>query len=735
MNEERLRTCINLFNSCESLEEYLKSVIAMALLIDSNDVDRMLTDLNSNKRNSETEAVKKLHNLISNNKRINVDEIQKMIISLSALFISLHKESILEKDMSDKSLTLLVNGIDYDNIITYIAQEKNNKYYITNIEFDTSLECLDFVRNKLLHGDYHIKEDHICMQKDGQVGNISYQRLIDFCFNLPKLRNCKDKTYTTKQVMLSPFTGLAGYPKNPLAERLFETTLTIRVKGKRKINSNMIELLDLITDEAFTLNIKKKIPVGEAIEIAIKIHEAELANLKCVVEYKSDFYLKNPIARSVLEKLTQQVKLTKDPSIYSDEDYLNFISTNSYTENFDHMHHYILGLTELALLMTPTAAAGYVRPGLEIGEYSPLYNNSIPMCILKFYCYYNYGLDAIFSGGVNTNLRDIIEGKNFDYSLLDLTLFDDTNMTADFKLNNYQDQLNALIQEQTKMAQVYNSKLAKYNAFKSSAAGSNQVAEQKILAGLQTTKDHLDELNNLLNKANNFDLKRYEKNLNIINHLRNSIAHGHYSIDDSNPEEIYFVFDDIYQGVNTYHLKIKMSDFEKIFNYKTDIKGYLESLSSKYLSKPTDRVHYEDILLDSKYVYPSIISQWNTLVENTLDINNENEVQKLLFAHEIMREITLSSLYTKSLEQIAEATEKSFYNFMKYACAGFKNNEDMMIYGRNVSKSDYKDVLELVFTYCEAYTEYGYDILLQEEYLPRSDEDSILRNIFPEKSL
>ena len=260
------------------------------------------------------------------------------------------------------------------------------------------------------------------------------------------------------------------------------------------------------------------------------------------------------------------------------------------------------------------------------------------------------------------------------------------------------------------MAQVYNSKLAKYNAFKSSAAGSNQVAEQKILAGLQTTKDHLDELNDLLNKANNFDLTKYEKNLNIMNHIRNSIAHGHYSIDDSNPNEIYFNFDDIYQGVNTYHVRIKKQDFESLFGYKQEVKDYLENLSKKELTKSMERVHNEDLLLNCQYVLPSEKDNWNTLVENTLDMNNPNEINKLLFAYEIMREITMSSLYVYDFDTLLRATEQSFHNFIKYACVDLdkylNENGTIKINGRNVTKEDYEEILKTVFQYCEVYKEY-----------------------------
>ena len=126
MNEERLKTCINLFNSIDNYEAYVKSVMSMMLLLSETNPKKILTELD---KNSDDNGIIQLQQMISNGRGIKVDEIQKMLISLSALFISLHKESIIEKDSTDKSLTLLVNGIDYDALITYIAQEKNNKYY------------------------------------------------------------------------------------------------------------------------------------------------------------------------------------------------------------------------------------------------------------------------------------------------------------------------------------------------------------------------------------------------------------------------------------------------------------------------------------------------------------------------------------------------------------------------------------------------------------------------------
>lgn len=728
MNEDRLRTCINLFNSCSNVSWYVNDIVKILSLVDNwDDTIKDNFDLADKKLETDIEKISWLFDNVIGDRKIHVDEIEKMIISLAALFISLHKENIIEKS-NDKELSLLVNNRDYDDVITYIAKYLNNKYYIGDICFDTSLECLDFVRNKLLHGDYYIKEDDIYLSKDGNIGYVSFQRLIDFCFWLYKLSKCKGKVYTNGMILLSPFKGYSNNDDD-LASRLFEVNVKIIVKGTRKINLNIIRLLDNIMDRAMYYNVEKGWFVAEAMNQAIMDYQEELSIQKCVIEFESDFYNKNPKANNILNKLNNEYKKLKKDELVTEYDILNYITTHTYEETIEDLDQSFLGLSKFLLKFMPNALNGIVSADINLDNFNYLYNIDIPINILKFYCYYNYGLDMIFSSGKNTNLRDIVSGNNFDYSLLDLSLFDDNNMTMDFTLNGYNDQLLSMQNDFNILNATYQNKLNNYNNFMIKNKGTNTGVEQKILATVTNAKNNLDNITDILNKAKAFDVNKYEINLNIINHLRNSIAHGHYKIDETDDSCMYYIFDDIYNGVNTYHLKIKVSDFEKIFNYKGDIYNYLKKLSATYLNKGVDRVHYEDLLLDCLYVIPNKLDDWNNLVNKVLDSKNKKDIDNLLFTFEIMREITLASIYVNTTSKLADATMLSFKRFMSYALLDDKYDKEIMINGRSVTVNEYEKILRDVMYYCSSFYDYEYDKILKEELFEYVEKGSILGKI------
>ena len=152
MINERIITCINLFNSCNEAEKYINKVIEISKKIYDlpySEVEKVFKHYTKKTLTEEdkscdwykiTEELQKVQVPASGN-------IQKMIISLSALLISLNKESIIEKD-SNKSLSILVDTPSYKEILNHFCTRKDNKYYIDEIEFNSHLECLDFIRNR-----------------------------------------------------------------------------------------------------------------------------------------------------------------------------------------------------------------------------------------------------------------------------------------------------------------------------------------------------------------------------------------------------------------------------------------------------------------------------------------------------------------------------------------------------------------------------------------------------------
>lgn len=736
MIEERIITCINLFNSCNSVEKYFDTIIELSKRMDNLSPTEISKILNHNITDTFTEEdkEKEWYKILDESQKIDKpssDYIQKMIISISALMISLNKESIIEKD-SNKNLSILVNTPSYKEILNHFCIKKDNKYYIEEIEFTNHLECLDFIRNKLLHGDYHIKDDEIYLKKDGKVGKVKFSRLVNYCLVLGDLTKCKDKEIESSMVLCSPYTGDALTPLTTITERMYYVDFKVTVKGNRTINSSIIKILKAIENAAHYFNLERKMFISDAVENAIKLYEDELKQNKCTIDYNIDYYIRKPGSKEVIAKFLKERKEMKSNEEITINDIADYLTTNTFYNGKDDLNNSFETLTYQFLRFMPSPVADLLENDVKNDTINEIYGKNLPFSILKFYCYFNYGLDKIHSSAHDTLLRDILEGKKFDYSQIDLSLFDDPNMTSDIRVNNYNDQYQGIINEYNKKEAAYKKALGDYNNYIAKSSTPNPRVEAKLLSIVQTGKDNFDKIKDLKNKADNFDLNKYTKNLNIINHLRNSIAHGNYEIDDSDINNICFIFNDIYNGVNTYSLKINCNDFNKLFTSRTIIHDYLEKLSLEHLGKSMDRIHKEELLLDSTYVKEDAMSSWNNLVTRVLDSNDKNEIRKIMISYLCMKEIYAPSIYINNKEKYDLAEGLTIARIFGSSTKLLEDNDIIRMNGYDVYPSDYKDIIRNILIYCKVIDKYDYYI--NDELLPKSEEGSILYNIYNKKS-
>lgn len=736
MINERIITCINLFNSCNEVEKYIDKLIELAKRVHNLPDDEMSeilkykTKKTFTKEEKETEWYKILEE-IKKISRPSSDDFQKMIISLSALLISLNKESIIEKD-GNKSLSILVDTPSYKEILNHFCIKKNNNYYIDEIEFTSHLECLDFIRNKLLHGDYHIKDDEIYLKKDGKVGKVKFSKLVNYSLVLGGLTKCKEKELESSMVLCSPYTGGALSPLTTITERMFYVDFKITVKGSRTINSSIIKLLNDIEDMAHYFNIERHMFISDSVESAIKTYEDELKENKCNIEYNIDYYIKKTNSREVIAKFLKEYKKIKFNYGDSLNVMVDYLTSNTFYSNKDNLNKSFQTLTYQLLRNMPNAVADLLRHDAPDDAFTEEYGKELPFSILKFYCYFNYGLDKIYSSAKDTLLRDILNGNKFDYSLLDLSLFEDSNMTEEITINNYNDQLMGIINEYNKKEASYKKALGDYNNYLTKTPTPNPVVEAKLLSICKTQKDIFDEIKELKDKADNFDVVKYTKNLNIINHLRNSIAHGNYELDDSDIDNKYFIFNDIYNGVNTYTLKIKCEDFSRLFDSKNKMHDYLEKLSINYFGKSMERIHMEELLLDSIYVKEDCITSWNSLVTSVLDSSDENEIKKIMITYNCMKEIDAPSVYINNKEKYDYASAITISRIFADAEKQLGEFETTKLNGHDVSPKDYEDIIRNILTYSKGVEKY-YSVIT-DELLPLCEKGSVLDNIYNGKN-
>jgi len=305
-------------------------------------------------------------------------------------------------------------------------------------------------------------------------------------------------------------------------------------------------------------------------------------------------------------------------------------------------------------------------------------------------------------------------------------------MTNDITINNYTDQYQGIVNEYNKKEASYKKALHDYNNYITKVNPRVPAVESKLLSICQNGKDNFDKIKDLKDKVDKFDLNKYTKNLNIINHIRNSIAHGNYEIDSSDVDNIQFIFNDIYNGTTTYSLKIKYNDFNNLFTSNNLIYNYLDKLSQDHLGKSMDRIHKEELLLDSTYVKDDYITNWNSLVISVLDSNDENKIRNIMLTYLCMKEIYNPSIYINNKDIYDLAEDLTIARIFGNSIKKLEENQTVRMNGYDVSPSDYEDIIRNILTYSKAIDKYDYYI--NDELLAKSEQGSILYNIYNKKN-
>ena len=191
-----------------------------------------------------------------------------------------------------------------------------------------------------------------------------------------------------------------------------------------------------------------------------------------------------------------------------------------------------------------------------------------------FYLLYQYPLDHVYTNGIFTTLSEILNEDKLDFSLLDLDVFYDPEMTLDFNCNNFDNQATSIEKEYLKSERSY---LMSIDNFRNYIIKKKSDVDLEVLEKLQLfskCSEEIRDANYLLNRsAQDFIANKKEKhvrNLNIIEHIRNAFAHGNVKLLDNLDGDFFgdrlIEIQDIYYGKVTYKKVVKVKDFLKLFN-------------------------------------------------------------------------------------------------------------------------------------------------------------------------
>ena len=105
-------------------------------------------------------------------------------VAYATFALLLWKDEYIKKD-NEKNLSTIVVDKLLERYITNIANNNSDgKWQIGEIVFESNLEVIDKVRNKLAHGDYIIDGDDIYFEIDNKKGRIEISKLVGLSVSL-----------------------------------------------------------------------------------------------------------------------------------------------------------------------------------------------------------------------------------------------------------------------------------------------------------------------------------------------------------------------------------------------------------------------------------------------------------------------------------------------------------------------------------------------------------------------
>lgn len=539
--------------------------------------------------------IKYLEYLNSFGEKNELDEksINLLKVGYATFALLLWKDEIIKKDSEYNLSTTVVEEIldEHINIIT----NKKNIWSIGEIEFTSSLDLLNVLRNKLAHGDYQIKENEIILEINDKIGSVNIDRLLDLTIQL-------DQNLSLIQKQKENTVGMIRN-KNALEN------ISIKTKNdldKALSNMSYVE----IKEKPRKLSLRTKEYIALAINLK-KVVKTSIQNLR-----KVDNLTSVPKVKFLLEQVNMDAKVTETMSTDLEATekarkmYVSRINEMRTMSPIMQQKYLAFWLQEAIKkeMQKKSISFGIVNnevllkelkknPNrnliniIEQNKFGPLLTvenekTVLTAYLINFYFTYIYALDNILNEKNKEDIRDIVENKAFDFSKLDLSGIKNQMDIETKNFSNFEGQTNKLDSDilnlDTRIYKLQNIIDSLKNVIVSHPErkiiyDKNILIQEEALS----KRDYIIGLKERVKKYCVEDLTRYKKNRAIIEHIRNSIAHGNISLNIFNGnytlEDALLTFNDEHDGKTT-TIQLTLKEFETLFSNE-NIKTILDFIN------------------------------------------------------------------------------------------------------------------------------------------------------------
>lgn len=539
--------------------------------------------------------IKYLEYLNSFGEKNDLDEksINLLKVGYATFALLLWKDEIIKKDSEYNLSTTVVEEIldEHINIIT----NKKNIWSIGEIEFTSSLDLLNVLRNKLAHGDYQIKENEIILEINDKIGSVNIDRLLDLTIQL-------DQNISLIQKQKENTVGMIRN-KNALENINIKTKSDL---DKALSNMSYVE----IKEKPRKLCLRTKEYIALAINLK-KVVKTSIQNLR-----KVDNLTSVPKLKFLLEQVNMDAKVTETMSTDLEATekarkmYVSRINEMRAISPIMQQKYLAFWLQEAIKkeMQKKSISFGIVNnevllkelkknPNrnliniIEQNKFGPLLTvenekTVLTAYLINFYFTYIYALDNILNEKNKEDIRDIVENKAFDFSKLDLSGIKNQMNIETKNFSNFEGQTNKLDSDilnlDTRIYKLQNIIDSLKNVIVSHPErkiiyDKNILIQEEALS----KRDYIIGLKERVKKYYEEDLTRYKKNRAIIEHIRNSIAHGNISLNIFNGnytlEDALLTFNDEHDGKTT-TIQLTLKEFETLFSNE-NIKTILDFIN------------------------------------------------------------------------------------------------------------------------------------------------------------
>lgn len=520
--------------------------------------------------------------LLSNTKNIKMLE-----VLFSCLNIIMNKDRIKTKD-EDPSNYIDENILE--QIILIIAEKKNNKYYLNNIEFSTKEEIIKIIRNKIAHGEFIIDEtsDNIIFKIEDQDIKISSNQLYSLSILLVERLELYtvSKDYSRSQVFAS-LPNISKIKREKQISQILENIYHIEYNfnGQDSITPEQKALIEEILRNVPSIisrleEITKKPVTEEMIRTLFAQHNLEVTPK---ITKLSETSYREKLEYFILKNIKQFKKMdAKHQVVLISNWYQKLLNDNKPLENLTNGVHYNL----YTLSNLPNTNYKDIYEAISNLNSNNLFSSIVEMIVttelLGFYIHFQYPLENICKSKDNT--EDGID--YFDYSTLDLSMLTPTIFNLpEGRQSSYSDainatkrrlgiigtELNTLELQITNLNRLVNTSTTEEEKTRYQTA-IYTVSEKlnKALNRQQEEQELLVERQKELDEFNLSDQTNYYHNRYLIEYIRNAISHGnvyfYYNETDGNITECKLRFINTKDSQVTLDLLVSIQDFEKIFN-------------------------------------------------------------------------------------------------------------------------------------------------------------------------